>query len=720
MKWLWCVLALAGLTAGAEGLRWRWSNPLPHGNNVNDLIFDAAKGYVQAGDRGQLYTSTDAVRWRFHETGTRRQLRAVTFLGDRLIATGEAGTIVWSDDRRRFQSLALGTDDWLEAVAASPSRAVAVGDRGAVYLSDDGTNWIARPLPPEQSVWLRGVTWSSGGFFAAVGESGRVLVSPDGETWTPRDVTPATTEALNRIAWTGSGFVVAGDAGTVILGNAAGTSWVRQQGSGAVGNLNVATPGANFTRLLAGNREVRLATVFGSVVWSDETDEAKPAPAPRANYLSGVYDGVDYVLGARTGLLVFGTIRGLEGYEWTIYPSPAREWLFGLTSATATGTNISVACTDGGVAYLTNRTTNRFYSAVGDRATLLYSDNGSSWTVALAPASASNSVYLGVGGNARGLVAVGSQGTVSFSPVAYEPVVTTYHCTNNSVVSEVMVTNQFNTLGLAWYAQTSPATNDLQAVAASDTHYIIAGADGMIAGSEDGMAWTARESGTSRFLSGLVHWAGGFVAVGDGGTVLTSPDGQQWSPQTSGTDQWLYRVRQHAGLLVAVGQGGTILTSPDAVQWTLRPTGVTNWLNDAAFVHDLWVAVGNQGTVLTSPDGMNWTRDEGMITGKSLYGAAAIDGQLVTAGIEGIILRAQVGPFPDPVTIGNFPHQPDEGLFLFLGRQDQHFRLERSSLLPLWQPGEELEITDPSGVLLHLDETPNDPDRQFFRARELP
>jgi hypothetical protein len=94
---------------------------------------------------------------------------------------------------------------------------------------------------------------------------------------------------------------------------------------------------------------------------------------------------------------------------------------------------------------------------------------------------------------------------------------------------------------------------------------------------------------------------------------------------------------------------------------------VTNWLNDVEFVAGQWFVVGNQGTVLSSPDTVTWTADPTLITGKSLYAATTLHGQLITAGVEGVILRAQIGPFPEPVTLANYPKLETEQLFLSPG-----------------------------------------------------
>lgn len=703
--------------------RWRWSNPLPHGNNVNDFAYRTNRGYVQVGDQGQFYTSEDSVQWTHHDLGFRQQLRAAVFHGDRLVVTGEAGRVVWGDDLTTFATLSLATTDWLEGVASSGTTLVAVGDNAALFTSASGTNWTRRTLPATQQAWFRGATWggSAPGFFVVVGENGTVLTSPDGTTWTKRSVSSGNGAHLNRVIWTGSGFVAVGDAGTVIFGNAAGTSWVRQQASGATGDLNGAAAASNASRLVVGDQEVRHATLVGNVVvWTPQNSSSLSAPAPIANFLSAIWDGELFLLGGRAGLLAYGEPSAIPGIiSWSTYPSPGRDWLFDLTPAVSYGTNISVSMPYGSLAWTTNRTTNQFYVAAGDRASILNSDDGVTWAASLVPATATNRTYSGVTGNEHGLVAVGSGGTISFSPVDYSAIVGTNRFTNGAVVTEVVVTNWANTLGLAWYASLSPTTLDLQAATASASRYVIGGAGGFVATSDNGTNWTTRASGTTRFLSGMDSHADGFIAVGDAGTILTSPDGVAWTAQTSGTTNWIYRVRAADGKFVAVGQNGTLLTSPDAITWTARLTGVTNWLNDVEFVAGQWFAVGNQGTVLSSPDADTWTLDPTLITGKSLYAATTLRGQLITAGVEGVILRAQIGPFPEPVTVANYPKLDTEQLFLFLGAPDQAFRLDRGDSVTDWRPETNLEITDPSGALLYLSGATNHPDRQFFRTVEL-
>src|ERR1041384_4988637 len=98
-------------------LRWRWSNPRPHGNNVVDMVYSPLLGLgVQVAERGQLYTSDDLSTWLPRDSGVTNSLRAVTFFGSRIVITGESGVVLYADSPASFKPGTLQdgpTDDWL-------------------------------------------------------------------------------------------------------------------------------------------------------------------------------------------------------------------------------------------------------------------------------------------------------------------------------------------------------------------------------------------------------------------------------------------------------------------------------------------------------------------------------------------------------------------------------------------------------------------------------
>jgi hypothetical protein len=146
-----------------------------------------------------------------------------------------------------------------------------------------------------------------------------------------------------------------------------------------------------------------------------------------------------------------------------------------------------------------------------------------------------------------------------------------------------------------------------------------------------------------------------------------------------------------------------------------------------AFVGGKWFVVGNSGTVLTSTNAVNWS-SVGTITRKNLYAAATDSRQLVTVGIEGVILRNQVVPDTNAVRILSYDHLSTNGplgkivqnVYLFGGKTDQRFTLDHSSGFEtnVWIPGPQLEFFDGSGTLFYLETLlfSDPPPREFYRA----
>ncbi|MEY3276500.1 MAG: hypothetical protein RL153_1768, partial [Verrucomicrobiota bacterium] len=725
-----CLMA-GWARAASTNLLWRWSNPLPFGANITDLAVRSGEPIVAVAEHGQAYESDDLASWYALDTGTSLWLRSATYFGTTatntarfLVIAAQSGTLLVSQDRTTFTRVSLGTTDWIESVAASPSLLVAVGDNGAVYTSGDATNWVRRASAAIGSTWLRGVTWRTNGVFCAVGEGGLVATSANGINWTRQ--TSRTTAALNRVTPLPAGFAAVGDGGAVIVDTSgSGANW-RVLSSGATNDLYAVqleyrsdfplNPAGAL--LVAGDGELRSGVVSLNL-WSDETDSRRTAPAPKATYLAGYWNATNAIFAGRAGIIAQGTRPfPTAGFNWSLLDSPPRSWLFSAATNTAYGTNTIAVFTNNAVALRTTRTTNRFAVAVGDGPTILQSDRGITWSTALLPTNASGQVILGVAALPDQLVAVGSGGVILRSPVLYEPIVSTNVFTNSlGAPVRVVLTNLVNTMGLAWYNAAKPVTNVLQGIAATPQRMVAAGSAGVLLVSTNATNWSRVASPTAAFLTSVEAGPSAWVASGDQGTLLSSPDGLAWTRRTSGTTQWLWRTRWAGSQFVAVGYNGTLLTSPDAITWTPRASGVTNHLHDVVFVDDTWYAVGGQGTVLGSRDAVTWSR-LGTLTSKSLQSVVHLDGRLLAMGADGSILRAVVRPFPDPVALAQWPHQPSESVFLATGEPGQWFRLDRSTNLLEWTAGPLLEIPEDALSLLFVDSTTNAPALQLYLARQ--
>ncbi len=219
------------------------------------------------------------------------------------------------------------------------------------------------------------------------------------------------------------------------------------------------------------------------------------------------------------------------------------------------------------------------------------------------------------------------------------------------------------------------------------------------------------------------------MAVGDDGAIVTSPNGTNWAVQPSATTNWLYRVRYLGSNLIAVGQNGIIRTSTNGSDWSPRSSGTVQWLNDVTAIGDAYFIVGAGGTVLASSDLAKWT-NMGTLTQKTLFGLATDSRQLVSVGVEGVILRAAVLPDPTPISILRYTRFPgDDGLtvqnlFLFVGKPDQQFTLDYRSDLTTnrWVSGPALEFYDSDGTLYYLETLPatNALPVEFYRGTLAP
>ena len=680
--------------------RWRWSNPLPHGNNVLDMLVTTDLA-AQVGDGGTVYVQRTDERWTPAVTGVTNYLRGVALMNDRFIVVGENGCILWSDYGDVFETAQLSTTtpDWFEGVATSAQRAVAVGDNGSIYTSTNGVNWTKATSGTTE--WLRGVAFGDG-TFVAVGENGKILRGSGNNSWSA--VTSGTTAHLNRVRYLSSGsggqFIAVGNSG-VALSSATGNAPWTSLSSGTTNDLFDVAMNDTGT-LLVGDQEVRFRAT-GVSTWTNQVT-ALPTNAPPAwVYLSAYGNSNSWLVAGRTGLLIEGTKTNGGDYTWQLSPDSSHAWLWDVTVQKG------------------------IYVAVGDLATIQTSLDGILWAREVVPVPHTNTVLLGVGGTTNLLLAVGNAGNVLISRAGLTNMtITNYYGTNI-----VMTNSTFETLGLIWTNLPAFTTNTLQGVVAANNLFVLSGDLGKIFTSPDGTNWTPRSTPTANFLSSVAIGPNACLAVGSKGTLLRAGlDGANWASVSLGTTNWLYRARWLNNQFVVVGQNGVIYTSADATNWTTRVSGTTRWLTDAAFVDGKWFVTGYQGTLLTSTNLANWAPLP-LPTIKSLYGAATQNGQLVLAGIEGVILRNQIVSDLTPVNILGYNRSPVANtsasvsiyeLFLFGGAPDQFFEFQSSTNLSVWQTNATFEIFDASGTiyLLRTRDITNTPPMEVYRTRLLP
>jgi len=645
--------------------------------------------YLQIADHGRAYTSYDLDFWVPQATGTTNGLRGIAAYQDRFLIVGANGTVLIAAPATNlcgaYSLVDLGTTNWLESVALSPQWMIAVGDNGSIYRSSDGKSW-QRALV-NFTDWLRSVAYGNGRF-VTVGENGFVASSSDGLQWQSR--TRPTQSHLNRIVWINDRFWVVGNNG-LMLHSATGTTWssVVTQAT----NDLYAIAHLNTNLMLAGIGELRIGEQSASGSWTRWFNQLIASNAPPSwSYFTALDNGSSFLAAGKTGMLIEGLAGAAHGYyDWFPHSECVRSWLWDLTQAPG------------------------FFVAVGDLGTILSSQNGASWDREVVPTNALNSIFLGIGGDTNCLLAVGNRGALLISSNSPVPLIATNQTTAGILLQASMVSS----LGVVWQGLPAPTTNDLQGVLRWNGAWFVTGGSGEILWSPDAVHWEKRNSHTRAFLSCICAYSNGLVTVGSEGSILTSPDGMQWQPVSVATTNWLYRVRALNGQLIAVGQGGTIAVCPDPqaeVQaWIVRATGVAGWLNDIACFAGNYLAVGTQGTVIASRDLVTWHRLDS-ITGKSLYTIATTSHQMLVAGTEGVILRAQTSPSE----LIEYARHGLTNRFTLSGIPGNSMTLDFSRDLKVWTSGEELQWLDNTGWLTYDSEDLPSVNQSFYKPVTLP
>jgi hypothetical protein len=705
---------------------WRWSNPLPHGNNIVDMAWNGSLA-VQVTELGQIYTGLGFYGWLPQNSGTTNTLQAVRFFGNRIVFVGANGTVGYSDDGVSFHASTLSTPDtpadWLVDLAVSSNLVVAVGDNAVIYTSSEGANWHYQGKAPNNPSgdWLLSAAWGAG-VFVITGEGGYVATSSNGTNWTSHTIGGLSAN-LTRVAyisttnpaslfpytgfWAVSDYVTGQGTVKAIYSTNNGVSW--QQFSLASNFLNPATnilyavAASPATGLVAGDSEMQLGT--NTAGWQRQTVPLgtnalgmMAFPAPVWTYYAALWDTnyLAYRLVGDDGMMVYGT-NNVNLYSWQQqYSLVPRDllWQVGLAAD--------------------------LYVAVGDNTRIMTSQNGVDWSIEAVPLTnsvaspASTNIFFCVGGTTNLFVAAGTRGCLAVSPNNPVPVVVTN-------TDGTTFTNLVGSLGVVWYPLAAPTTNDLAGIGVFNNQYYLAGGNGTVLRSPDGTNWTKISVPTTTDLTGIAASTNTLVLTGDSGLILSSPDGSTWTQQTSGTTNGLVRARWLGGYFLALGENGTALESTDGSHWSLTASGATTeWLNDAVMVSNTCYIVGNNGTVLASSNWVNWA-NAGIITGKSLYGAATQNGQLLVVGLEGSILRSQVVPDLNPLTIVSYTQSSGENIFLVAGEPDQQFTLDSSTNLINWSTGPLLDLIYGSGTLTFITQLgTNPPPTQYYRATLKP
>jgi len=546
---------------------------------------------------------TGPINWQTRRTGTRAEIKAVTYGNGVFVAVGTNGTILRSGDgifwnfrnnpaEKNFNDVVFGNGFFLATADTGNF------DRSEVYTSADGRNWVKRNTDSTNS--LTALSFGNGIFVAvaktlAPGARG-VAFSTNGVNWRFINLGD-----IYSIAFGSNIFVASGDNYR---------TWRSGDGRTWTSAASFTTPGfATMTygagRFVGVRGNGGSAVSFDGINWSLGGGQ-NIQPVTSVAYGNGVFIVVG---GAGNAFAV--SSDGLSWMNIAFYP-PAK--ILDITSA------------------------NGSFIAVGESGLMLQSFNAATWEKRV-PGSFCSDIAFGSG------VFVGVSGSnivSSANALEWELRATAAPKTLHDVIFAngifVSVGDEgtvfTSTDGVTWILRDTGIGNDLLGVAHGNGIFLAVGRQGRAATSVDGVAWTSRYAGrTDNDLISVAFGNEMFLALGHVGRLFTSPNGVDWSNVFQGT-AGKRSVAGRSEAFVMAGVSGTILATTDGQVLQTVPSGVTNELKSVTFVNGEFWAVGKEGRILSSSNIVDWLVSivntnvdwSDLTHGKSLYVAISENG----------------------------------------------------------------------------------------------
>lgn len=210
-----------------------------------------------------------------------------------------------------------------------------------------------------------------------------------------------------------------------------------------------------------------------------------------------------------------------------------------------------------------------------------------------------------------------------------------------------------DSLGAVWISYKNPysweqvdVTFDviLEAVIYANNRFIIVGASGLFAKSNNGLVWEVGNIDSVDKYS-LTFGEGKYIAVGLNGSIFESTDGETWVDNSDSTfTQSIRTVAYGNGLFVCGGQAGAIRYSADGKVWTTATTNSTSTISyirgiaysNGRFYACMYTSAG-KGEIWVSDDAATWTVQ--FAANGRLWAIMANDNILLSTGDSGTIYK---------------------------------------------------------------------------------
>ena len=201
--------------------------------------------------------------------------------------------------------------------------------------------------------------------------------------------------------------------------------------------------------------------------------------------------------------------------------------------------------------------------------------------------------------------------------------------------------------GVNWTNRTSGSRQDLYDVAYGNNTFVATAINGVIY-STDGISWSSFLNADGLNLKGITYGNGIFVAVGSDGIII-SDNGRRWTVQQA--EYGANGVGYGNNRFIAVSDNGIIQTSADGTNWDNYNEYKNTIFNNLTHGNNRFVAVGNNGVIFTSPDGSHWTEQNSGVN-QSLSDTVYGNNKFVAVGNNGTIITSVNGVNWSSQTLG--------------------------------------------------------------------
>ncbi len=653
-----CALLSIPLLKGYSQNGWVWQNPLPQGNDLNDVYMFDASTAIAVGNGGIIMKTSDGgSNWDLLNSGINNDLNAVCFVnqntgwvvGDNnaVLKTIDGGSN-WIPQETPVDSIGEDFDPM------DPSTWPSEYDYTlySVYFMDSNTGWA---VGWKQEIGI-GVTFSGG-----------IIATTDGgENWV--DQPSGMDGILNDVFFHDSqnGWAAGGDwdYATLLRTSDGGDTWTPQSGmptySGDALMLRSVYFINNNTGWIAGGDDLTMKTINGGATWQPIDWSWTDYPtSPHSVFFA------DENHGWVVGKYVLYTSDG--GDQWDEQMHTPSGLVLHYQSVSATDAENAFIVGPGSEIYQTD-------------------DNGDNWTKKISgPTEDLNDLFFV---NSQIGWAVGddyvlvktTDGGTNWVPYNYDVdglQFTSVHFCDADVgyaTGDIYEGPYLNGAvyksvdgGYGWGLLTTFFRSTPQSIffLNEDTGWVV-GDDALIEKTTDGGEhWESQTNpftGTTQQFESVyfVDADHGWIAGGDDGVILYTMDGgTHWSEQTSGTTEWLGSVffaNADTGWCVG-GSGfsdGIILrTNNGGTNWVTQSDTIESGLNSVYFTDTQtgWAA-GNEGVIVKTLDGGNgWTKEQSYSANDLQSVFASNENHAWTVGSGGTILNWFSGQVNDPPEI---------------------------------------------------------------------